>query len=103
MKGKYYFIVVLFLIGCASKPSPSISLFQKYSDRIEKTYIGMKLDEFKKIWIEAKFTPSIGFGDDFKLYIFSEPYNQGDIVYKSILFYFDDNKLINFIEDHQPY
>jgi hypothetical protein len=101
MKGKYYFIVVLLLIGCASKPSPSIPLFQKYSDRIEKTYIGMNLDEFKKYWSEAKFTPSIGFDTD--LYIFSEPYNAGDIIYRCILFHFKENKLIYFIEDYQPY
>jgi hypothetical protein len=112
-------IFIVVFTGCVSVPKESIranstneipSIQQKYSDRFERTRIGMDLSEFRQIWPEAI---KSGETQEFVIYEFKEitiyytdnDYNVGfwwtgsaktSQFVQTELFYFTNNKLVKY-------
>ena len=93
------------LFGCVSAnvgttQGYATTIEEAHPDRLEKTYIGMDVDEFKAIWPEASRS---GIGDNSETYEFAyanlalnqSPFYGGNVYnYKIITyFYFTNNKL----------
>jgi hypothetical protein len=91
-------IGAMFFIGCSSTPSGRAeSLEEAYPDRIEKTVVGMDVNEFKSVWPEASRT---GMSSDGEIYEFIYTHTtMGGIAYTYRIytkFYFSDNKLVRY-------
>ena len=76
------------LIGCATKP-----ISQQHPDRWSNTFVGMSLDEFQRVWPEARHA---GYVDNSDGWIFAPRTTRGTS--KLVYFFFIDNKLVNFYE-----
>jgi len=80
------------LNACATKP-----ITQQYPERWDKTYVGMSLEEFNKIWPEAK-GPFADVNNNI-IFIFSPPVVPFSLqIIKSTYFTFLDNNLVSFSE-----
>ena len=94
-------LAVAMSLGCASTPSTTAGTAQTieeaHPDRIEKTIVGMDINEFKTVWPEAIRT---GVSTDGETYEFV--YTNvalGGIAYNFriyITFYFTNNKLVRY-------
>ena len=99
MKKNFCFIFAFILLFCfvasvGYSKTPEEKLEEKYASRWEKTYIGMPLDEFRKVWPEAKRSGS-GLSGETIWYFFIKSFGK---IY-SEYFGFKDDKLINYSGD----
>jgi len=91
--------LVFLLVGCASKPTVPTgraeSIEEAYPDRIEKTVVGMSIEDFKTIWPEAK---KVGFNQEGEIYEFryGHMYIYAPDYYITTKFYFSNDKLVKY-------
>jgi len=92
-------ITGVMLYGCHSTPSGrGKSIEEAYPDRFEKTVAGMGLNEFKKVWPEAKRS---GFNAESEVYLFVYRYVpfvvlDDESYYIDTKFYFSDGRLTRY-------
>jgi len=93
------FIGIIFLLmGCASASTPSgraESIEEAYPDRIEKTVVGMDINDFKETWPEAK---RVGFSEEGEIYEFryGHIFLYAPDYYITTKFYFSNDKLVRY-------
>jgi hypothetical protein len=93
MTKKILFVPAALFFLCLIVNCATTSVEQQYSERWEKTYIGMSLDEFKQVWPEAQFTGSGDLQNITEVWTFSQKSFIGAEVE---FFTFQDDKLIKY-------
>jgi hypothetical protein len=89
-------IIGTMLLGCASTPSGRAeSIEEAYPDRIEKTVVGMDVNEFKIIWPEAK-RAGISEGNEIYEFRYGHIFLYAPDYYITTKFYFANNKLVRY-------
>ena len=94
--GILVFITGIIILGCSSTPSGRAeSIEEAYPDRMEKTVVGMDINEFKTIWPEAKRS---GISEEGEIYEFryGHIFLYAPDYYITTKFYFSDNKLVKY-------
>jgi len=94
--GILVFITGIMLFSCSSTPSGRAeSIEEAYPDRIEKTVVGMDVNEFRAVWPEAK---RAGVSEEGEIYEFryGHIFLYAPDYYITTRFYFSNNKLVKY-------
>jgi len=87
--------IVFLLISCANTPiKTGKTIDEAFPERIEKTVIGMSIDEFKTVWPEAKRTGITENGETYEFLYYRPSLDYFDHIYT--YFYFTNNALVKY-------
>jgi len=87
---------VSLIISCANTPiKTGRTIEEAFPERIEKTVIGMSIDDFKTVWPEAKRTGITENGETYE-FLYNRPSLGYDFDHIYTYFYFNNNALVKY-------
>jgi len=100
MKKIMFSILFISLAFCLSAQNVDEKYWKNYSSQLEKTVVGMSLEDFKKIWPEAKGPYSDFHDKEISLYSFSLPPRPFSLMkgVRIIYFTFKEDILLSWVD-----